>query len=284
MSQQKVSLALGFMDAQPKAAAEIIELQTIQHAADFIASIPAEKAARVITEMLPQYAAPLCLQLPTDAALAILMKIQAKHLVHIFRLFPATQRDHFLKALPTKTQVACTLILNYPEAMVGAWITPQMLTIPHQSTVAQALHRVEKSDLPIIGDNIFIVDRNRQLKSRVPLIDLIRAPKAIPVTAVFQGQLFSINGRMSVTEAAASPFWEHVNEIPVLNRRQEFIGILRHPDLQQAIKALREPSQPRQESPDLLTGISQGYGQTLLALLQSMQEFMQSERPPKIRR
>ena len=277
MSQQKVSLALGFMDAQPKAAAEIIELQSTQNAANFMVSIPAEKAALVISEMLPQYAAPLCLQLPNDAALAILAKMNAKVLVHIFRQFPAPQRDHFLNELPAKTQVACKLILNYSETMVGAWITPQMLTIPDKSSVAEALHRIESSDLPIVGDNIFVVDRNRQLISRVPLIDLIRAPKEILASTLSKGEIVSVSGRMSVTEAAASPIWENENVVPVLNRRQELIGILRYADLKQALNSLKEPTYQWQEAPDLLTGISQGYGQTLLALMQSMQEFIQSE-------
>ncbi len=278
MSQHKISLALGFLETQPQAAAEIIENQRAQDAADFMASIPPSKAALVVSEMLPEYAAQLCLKMPAEAVLSILSKVEAKVLVNIFRLLPASQRDQFLKELPAKTQVACTLMLNYSKAMVGAWMIPHVLSIPDQSSVGDALHRVETATLPVIGDSLFVVSRDRHLTGRVSLLDLLQATSEIPVNAISRkGDISYLHGRTLIYSAASSPLWEVEETVPVLNRRQEFIGVLRHADLRRAINTLREPSPLQQERPDLLSGISQGYGQTLLALVQSMQEFLQSE-------
>ena len=69
MDEQKVDLALAFLQSQPGAAAAILEQQPLQQVAEFLSNLPYTYGAMVLTKMLPQHTARLCGILhPTVAA------------------------------------------------------------------------------------------------------------------------------------------------------------------------------------------------------------------------
>ncbi|MGJ8640872.1 MAG: magnesium transporter MgtE N-terminal domain-containing protein [Opitutaceae bacterium] len=276
MSDHKILLAVAFLQSHPDSAAEILEQQPVGEVSAFLAKVPKDHAAKVLAKMLPKCAALICTELPFESSLGMLAHLSVPDEVAILRCLSPKKRDRFIAELPVSKQVSCKLMLGYAEDMVGAHSTTAVATVPYESSAAEALQIVKVTKESAPSDFIFVVDREGAVKGRLQLIELLRCADELPVSSLAENGFNTIQGRMNVREVATHPDWMKDEIIPVVNRRQEFIGVLRHADLRKALKALDERVVPF-ENPELITGIAQGYGQSLLALFQSMKEFAGSD-------
>jgi len=271
--EHKLSLALAFLETHPDAAAAVLEQHPAEKIAEFLAQVPPAQGAAVFQRLLPPLQARVCESIHFEAGLNLLLHLDAHESAAVLRQLSPGRRSRYLKELPANRQVTCKLLLGYAANTVGAYATPSVMTAPHDASVREALRILKQYDAPVRSELVFLVDRRRKLTGRLKLVELLRAPEEAPVRSLVEGSLKTIQARRSLQEAAAHPAWARQDFLAVLNRRNEFFGILRHADLRKAHAAHKSPP----ERPELITGVAQGYAQSLLALFQSMQEFVMTD-------
>lgn len=272
MSDNKISLALTFLDEQPEAVAGILEQHPVKEVAAFLGAVPQAQAGPVVRKMLPQYTAHLCQHMPKDFIAGVLSRFEINQVTAILRYMDKKQRSELLNQLPTKIQVGCALLLNYSRNMTGAWTTPHVVTMHDDSIVDDVLHRLRTHEDHVHMDYAFVIDRERTLKGRVLLAELLRSGPDLPISAVMQTACQTLSSRMTILKAAEHKDWETYDIIPVVDRNHRFIGALRHMDLRKALDWLEAE---QKEEPIEATGIHQVYGHTLLELFRSMKDFVQ---------
>lgn len=276
MPNQQVDLALAFLQAQPRAAAKILEKQSVEQLADFLSNVPHTYGANVVGQFLPQYTARLCELLAPNVAAGLLSEMNVSLVAAIMRHCSEELSAQLLGLLPEKTRLACWLLLTYAEDAVGAWMIANVSTLPDDCNVGEAQSRVKSEQGTVDFGTILVVDRERHLQGLMHLPALMRASRSTPVVAVMQRSSDTLSARTALPTAANHPLWADRDSIPVANRNQQLVGLLRHVDLRRGLEQISSHIEAPDDA-DPIAGIYATYGKSLLALFDTVSDLASTE-------
>ncbi len=271
MAERKTDMAIAFIHAHPQAAARALEQQPPEAMAALIHSLPEAEAAQLLRALLPHYAARLAERLEVDLISRLLAATEPAQAVIILRHMPAALRKTLVEALPVRAKTACLLLLNYAEGTVGAWMNSMAFTLPDDCSVAEALQRLAaESELHDTGP-IYVLTSQRHVRGVVQLPKLISANAELPLSSLWSAAPQALQGRATLLSVRDHPLWASHDSVPVLNRHQQFVGTLSHARLRQGITELASTMDAPSDS-DPVTGLSEVYGSSMLAVLESLGE------------
>lgn len=269
MINQPSDMALAFLQYQPGSAARILEQQPIEAVAEFIKSVPYTQAAFVLKKMLPQYTARMSIHLEPEVSAAFLSEMDTNLTSAILRYTPKDVRRKILNNLPERIKLTCSLLLNYPETAVGAWMITDFLALPDDCDVQEALHRLALSNHKVGLDTLYITNRDRKLLGTVSITHLLRMPENKLIKTLMQAKPPCLSGHASLTSAMNNPIWDDQDSAAVINEKRHIVGVLRHLELRQGLKeiatTIKEPT-----GNDPIGGLWEAYGQSLLALFNTV--------------
>lgn len=269
MSDKKVSLALTFLEKHPLSAARILEQHDTKVVAEFFADTPYVYVTPVIKSMLPHFTADICKQMDIRVAADLLSSLEASRIVTVLRYMGRERKNGVLAGFSTKTRTACNLLLRFSTKTVGAWMTPLIPTIPDDYLIKNALHAIRSAKDLEHQNYVFVVNRDRFLKGCIHYADLLLSDPELPIQLLLDKNCSWLTGNTPISHALKHHDWEHVDVMPVLNRKGQFIGAIRHVDLRKGLEHITAfiDQQSGQES---LNGIAQIYAQTLLAIFHTV--------------
>jgi Mg/Co/Ni transporter MgtE len=222
--------------------------------------------------MLPQYGARICRSLQPTVAAGILSNMDTSLIAAVMRQCDNELGGRLLDLLPDKTRLACRLLLNYSEDAVGAWMNANVSTLPVECSVEEAMQRIRREQQAFDIGHYLVVDRERYLHGTVTPTALLRAPSKTPVTSVMSRDNSAIAARTALKTALDNPLWAERDTVPVVNRMQKLVGILRHLDLRNGLRQISISIQkPRGADP--VSGIFEVYGNSLLILFSTLNDI-----------
>ena len=277
MSESKISLAIAFIQSHPDSVAKILEQHDSKDVADFLAGIPHPLASPVLQAMLPQQSAHLCKLLDAGKVAGMLMHLPSSRIVAILRHVGKQKRAAIIAELPAKVEISCALLLNYSTEMVGAWMTPHILTVPHESTASEAIAYTKTGNAHAYTDYVFAVERDSQLKGRIPLTKLLAASPNTYVSALTEECRFTITALSLIYSLSKNAEWDDEEAIPVLNKNTQLVGVLRHIDLRKYLDKPFDQSSNLKSEDAPLTGLVQIYGHCLKTLMVSMKDCIETD-------
>lgn len=271
MIDHKSELALAFLQAQPSAAAGVLEQQPIDKVAEFLKSVPYKQAAVVLKKMLPQYTARLCKYLDATTAAAFLSEMDVNLIAAILRHADNNTSNDVLALLPERIKLACNLLLSYPETAIGAWMVTNYISFPDDCSVQDAKQRLFSIGHVVGIATIYIVDRDRQIQGSVNVTKLLRSPSKNSIQSIMDKKIDAVSGRSSLSAVENDPMWQRAECVAVINSSRQIIGVFRHLDLR---KGLIETSNTISElrGKDPIAGMLEVYGSCLLALFNTVGE------------
>lgn len=278
MSNQKFGLALSFLQSHPASAASALEQNPIEEVSLFLQEVPAAISALVVQRFMPHYTYRICKLLPATVVASIFKELAIGHVAAILRHFSRKNRAGILEQLPTRVQLGCNLLLTHSPDMVGAWITPQIATVPCDYSVLQTLNYLKGTTELVQTDSVFVITRDRDFKGRLKLIDLIRSPDDMPISDLTTQNGDKLRARARLAEAGSHKDWKRFYEIPVLNRNQKFIGVLCHTELRKGLDHLK-PDDNASVPTDASETVTAVYGEAMLAIAGSMAEIFKPQKP-----
>jgi Mg/Co/Ni transporter MgtE len=139
--------------------------------------------------------------------------------------------------------MAFKLLLGYPTSTVGAWVEPRVLTLPDDCTAGEARDRIARSD-QIVSARIYVLDRSRRLRGAVRGLALLQVASRKQITAILE-PAETLWARDSLATAQENGIWERHTEAPVVNRDEEFIGIISYVDLRKAFREVNRVEEPQ---------------------------------------
>jgi Mg/Co/Ni transporter MgtE len=269
VDEEKVDLALAFLQSQPDAAAAILEQQPLEQVAEFLSGVPHTYGALVLEKMLPQYTARLCRHLKPTIAAGMLSAMDISLIAAVIRHCRNDQCRELLDLLPDNTRLATRLLLNYSEDAVGAWMHANVSTLPDDCSVDDAINRIREEQLAVDIGVSLVVNRSRNLQGRVTLNALLRAPGKAPLTAAMVKDSRSISARTALKSAQDNPLWSEQDSVVVTNRKHQLVGVLRHVDLRKGLEQISTSIvQPRRV--DAFSGFFEAYASSLMVLLAAL--------------
>lgn len=277
MSEHKLELAVAFLQSHPDAAATILEQLSAEDVVSLLQDIPHQVAANVLERLLPQYTARLCRVMQPAQSAKLLAMMNFSTVSAVLRYTGSDHRKHLIELLPEKTRLACLFLLNYTEDKVGAWMIIQAASVPGDYSVEQALKSLLDQDDLVLIDTIFIVDRNRTLLGELSYASLLRAKPEASVASLVDTRAPMIFGRTNLETAIKLDIWEHRDSVAIVNRQNQFVGVLRHVDLRKGIAQIANMIEaPAGDDP--ITSLLSVYGSSLFSLLDTVGNFASSRK------
>jgi len=228
------SLTLAFLNAHPGRAARVLERLPGPEAAALFARLPARAGGPVLAAMLPPTAARLLDHLDDAAALALLTVLGAQSAVGVLRHLAEPRRSRLIAGLPTATAVASRLLLGYLEDSVGGWVDPDVIAVAPECAAGEALARVRRGGEAEV-EQVYVVDAEQRLLGVVELPRLVRGVETAAVVSLMHAPLGMLSASAPLTSAAAHAGWEQAAVLPVLERNERLLGVLRRPALRRAL-------------------------------------------------
>jgi magnesium transporter len=229
-------LVEAYLRLHPEGAARLLESMPVEQANAVPAAVDVTTAAHVVSHMLATQAA-RCIeqQSPEDSAL-LLEKLGSQESVGVLRHLPADIREAVLGAMGPEWLVAFKLLLSYPTNTVGAWVEPRVLTLPDDCSVGEARDRIARSD-QVTQARIYVLDRSRRLRGAVRGVALLQVPHRKALASILE-PAEALWARDLLAAAQDHGIWERHTEAPVVNRDEEFIGVISYADLRKAYRQL----------------------------------------------
>lgn len=234
----KFMLARQFVEAYPQAAARALEELATAQASTFIDAVPDEDSSSILGSMLPYHAAKCIAELSDDAAARYLGGLEPRSIANILQHTQDETRRAILAKLPRRLAPRVAIILNYSLLMVGAWLEPTVLSLPSDCTVGEAKSRL-KNEGYVDFHRVYVVDRTRGLKGFVRLSALIKANEETPLTDYLEPLTRVLRASTSLDMAIEDTAWMDSDYLPVIDRRERFLGVVRYADLRAALSRPR---------------------------------------------
>jgi len=252
---ERIRLAEHFINDHGQSAARALEEMPADIAGNLIDTISDPLSLSALTAMLPYHAAKCLAALPADAGAKYLAALGPGEAAAILRHLDEPDRKNLIDLLPRRQAVRVALLLGYPQLLVGAWMEPLTLSLPVTSIVADAKKRIANEGYD--HDTVFIVDAGNKLRGSVSLAHLLlRAGEDLSLSAIKKDVAGVLHASLTLERAFDDPGWAGNDVLPVLDRSERFIGVLRYAELR---RALSKPSLTarRTDGGDNLLGITE---------------------------
>lgn len=260
-------LSYAYLDAHPAEAARVLEHLASQDCAAFLAATPVRLAAPVLRQMLPLIAARCLERLDDAAASALLNALQPQVGAAVLRHLPEPRHAPLLAQLSTTAAIAFRLLLSYSADTVGGWMDPHALALPSDVPVRDAIERVRQTEHGFGGD-LYVLDRNQQLRGIVELAGLLRANSTDPVSRVMHAAECSLPARAPLAAVRDHYGWNGYRVLPVVERGNRFVGTLAYGDL---IRALARDAQARgTPTPAAFAGLARTYWRSVSGMMEAV--------------
>lgn len=233
-------LVEAYLHLHPESAARLLESLPPVEASAVLHAVDLATAAPVVGYMLPTTAAQCIEQQPPADAALLLQKLGSQEAVAVLRHLPAELREAVLNSLGAQWLMAFKLLLSYPTNTVGAWVEPRVLTLPDDCTAGEARDRIARSE-QIAQARIYVLDRSRRLRGAVRGLALLQVSSRKKLTAILEAAE-SLWARDPLATAQEHGVWERNTEAPVVNREEEFIGVISYADLRKAFRQVNRSS------------------------------------------
>jgi len=277
MSNKKVSLALSFIAEEPEAAAKILEQSKVHEVADFLENLPLDYQYQVIEQLLPSFAARLCLHIGCERSAAILTDLETEKLAKILRLLPKSDTAQVLEELPKKKREACRLLLKYSVRVIGAWMHAGAMAVSTEMSVDEAIHYLQDELEPRVTGYLYVIDREGKLQGQISFIKLLKARGNLNIKDIMDRDAPRLSVHMLVENAQTLSLWNESNTLAVVDKDSRLQGSIHFSDVRKALNQSKDQSYTQSHAPDVVSGITGVYGKTLLVLLNNLMNVIEPD-------
>ncbi len=227
-------LAQTFLAKYPQEAAKVLYQLPHNLIADYLAGSPVELSASVMKYLAPSLLAELCEAMGAKAAAAILSRLPIDRSVAILRIVKQRPRMAMVNLLPKDLAGNIQTLLSFSKDKVGAWIQSQVFTLKDDLLAAEARRALKYSSL-YVPNRIFVLDDMLHIVGWIPVANLLRAPARTKVASLTSPTKERLMSHTPLPKALNAKDWQQYVEMPVVNKANEFIGILTFIDLNRGI-------------------------------------------------
>ena len=261
-------LSRAFIVNRPNDAARALEALTPADAAAFLATCPPEIVGPVLAALGDEQGAHLLSLMPDKGAAAILKEMEPNEAAFILRAAGETQRAALSEALPKRSATRVAQLLAYPRDQIGAWTRSDFLTVSPDLTVAQAQARAQASPYEL-DDPLFLIGTARAYAGAVRLADIVRARPNRVLRSLTVNDLAPLYDKSTLKTVADLTVWAIHNRVPVVDRRNRFVGVLSEDVLRQALgEAPPETTAKADDAANPMVQVTAGYTRFMASALQ----------------
>lgn len=153
----------------------------------------------------------------------LFVDIDAEDLLELADSLPEDLVERAYSAMDRLQRQYYTDANQYPEDQVGHWITHDLLVLPLNARVREAI-RLIRREIPRHSDMIFLINRSGHFSEAVPISKLYSLPEHIPLVDVALDDFPVINASDEGQKAAKDVLFSTYGALPVVDENQKLIG------------------------------------------------------------
>lgn len=246
-------LTLKFIESHPGEAAAVLEQTEGADGAELIATLPPELAAGLLARLLPGAAVECLRALAAARAAALLRLLPVDFAAALLGRLKPDERQTILAKLPQGAALPLKLMLRRRPTTVGAIADPEVLTVRAEMRAGDVMRLARKRPHQL-RQYLYVLDEQQRLIATVDARTCLLAKRETAIEALMKADPVALRARMSLGEVRQHPAWTRFGLLPVVDRRDHFLGIVRRATLLHA------------SAPDSVPMPGAGFGETLLSL------------------
>ncbi|MBO9123267.1 MULTISPECIES: magnesium transporter [unclassified Rhizobium] len=201
----------------------------IPEAAAILATLPQQKAVRILGRPELHHAAAMLTEMPVEQAARLLNATANDRVADLFQEMDEAARAHLFSKLDRATCLAVQHLMGYPPRTAGSIMTTEFVSVPATWTVEKTLEhvrKVERSRETVYA--IYVLDVETQaLKSVVTLRRLINGePQASVLSVAQQGGIVRADPLMTQEDVARLIRKHNLLALPVIGDNGHMLGIV----------------------------------------------------------
>jgi len=257
-------------------AAQVIENLPTEASGEFLNAISDRASESVLAAMLPYHAAKCIEAMRSTPAARYLADITAQASSRILRQVSVETRQKLLAAMPRHKALHVSLILSYPQSLVGAWMDPAVFPLAAHESVKNARSKI--TDQHYSHGVIYAVDDNNCVRAAVSLIALLQCKNDdISLKSVSSDTAAPIFASTTVGKAIRPEIWGNHDILPVIDRERQLVGVVRYGDLRRATGTPPSKNFTSHDDRNLL-GITESFCLGLAEMMKTTLEYQPGQR------
>jgi len=210
---------------EPELRPRLVELTGA--AFDFSALNEVDDAVReeILEELEPETVAEGVRELDSDDAVELLQDLDEQ------------DKEDILEKLPQSERVALERSLDYPENSAGRRMQTEFISVPEDWTALKVIEYMRDTpELPDRFYEIYVVDKDRQLKGAVPLDALLRAKRPGPILNLMDEDRRRVSDHEDLAEVARMFGKYNLVAAPVTDIDDRLVGVITIDDVVDVIE------------------------------------------------
>jgi len=259
---------LSYLTRYPENAASVFERLSVKETVAFLQEIPLPQATRVLETVSPQYASQCFLAFSSERSSELIQVMKTDAVISLLRLMPDSARQNIFRDLLVKKQKQLKKRLAYPQDLVGAWMDSEMFSVSETALVGEVRKAIRLSKREP-EYSLYVIRSDGTVLGLLTLSRLIVAKDSIPVTRIIDRDFKAILDSATMRSVYSLPHWDDFEALPVVNRKEKFVGMLPHKNLKKAFESVEGDTASTDVDSVLIDGID-AYISTLKWLIQSI--------------
>ena len=185
-----------------------------------------EPAGAVLSELDDQTLLELVRALDEVEISSILDRMQPEDAAGVLEELPEEQAEKVLDLMKEDKSEEIQELLEYGEKTAGRIMSPDVLAVHENATVAQAIEQVRKSPVAETAQSLYVIDDHEHLIGSLPFRRLITADPSTPVRLLRQDEPVSVTPETDQEDVARLVAKYDIVSLPVVDQDHRLLGVI----------------------------------------------------------
>ena len=238
LSEVQLSVSHKRLDElHPADVADILEQLDPQQRANVFKHLDQEQATEAISEMEDEYQTDVIEDLDDASAANVLGGMDPDDAAEIVRGLPYEKAETLLRLMGVEDAAEIRQLLGYKDGTAGGMMTTQFVAVDEDTTVGETVEvlRGLEEDHPTVH-YVYVNDEYGRFTGVLSLRTLVLNDDSKPVSEIMYTDVISVPPEETEEDVAADIFKYNLPAIPVVDEREEILGIVTVDDAWDAIE------------------------------------------------
>jgi magnesium transporter len=214
-------------ELHPADIADILEQLDVDEAGEMLNRLDMETAADTLNEMEAPHQSELLSELNPEHASDLLERLAPDDAADILSDMPPLEAERLLNLMPADEAQPIRELLRYGAQTAGGIMTTEVLSLPQDATVEDALHylRLHSEHLEMIY-YLYIVDHDKHLTGVVSLRQLVTADPSATMASLMDTDVIKVTLDTDQEEVARIIAKYDLLGVPVVDGEDHLVGLV----------------------------------------------------------
>jgi magnesium transporter len=217
--------------------ADVLEMLKGDEQQALFSALDSEKAAETLVLAEPRAQRQILDDLEEEKAEEILSELSIPQLADVFSALPHEKMTQLLELLPADKTKRIIQIISKGEATAKELMSNEYVAFPEGRTVGEALKTIRESDYEHHMISYIYIVEDEMLKGVVDLRHLVLASDGTQLTDLMAPMVVAAEEEMTDTQLEDIFLKYHYRMIPVTDKQDHLIGVIRFNDIIQSVEA-----------------------------------------------